>query len=52
MAVVGIRLVSVIMYIFHIPQRNALPVNFKDSMTIRTSRSPGVKGVANVSAKH
>ena len=48
MTAVGIRLVPIIMYIFHIPLRIVLLVNLKDSMIIRNSRSPGVEGVANV----
>jgi hypothetical protein len=35
-----------IRYIFHNPARNVLSVKVKDSMIIRNSWSPGVKGVA------
>ena len=49
---VGLRLVSVIIYIFYLlPSRNILPVNVNDSMIIRDSTSPGGKGMASVSTK-
>lgn len=39
MAVVGIRLVCVIIIYFHVPLRNVLPVNVNDFMIIRNSTS-------------
>lgn len=41
----GLWLVCIIMYAFHIPLQNVLPVNVNDSMIIRKSTSPGVEGV-------
>jgi hypothetical protein len=39
MAAMGLRLVSVIIYIFYLlPSRNILPVNVNDSMIIRDRR--------------
>jgi hypothetical protein len=52
MAMVGIRLVCIIMFTFYICfLRNAVPVNVTDSMIIRDSMIPGGDGVANVLAK-
>jgi hypothetical protein len=49
MAAMGIRLICIVMYIFHIPLRNVLPVNVNDSIRIRNS--PGGQGLDSVSAK-
>lgn len=52
MGATGLRLVSLIMYIFYIPLlRNVLHLNVNDSMIIKDNISLGDEGVANVSAK-
>ena len=39
---VGVRLICIRMYIFHIPLRNVLPVNVNDATIIRNRMSPRV----------
>ena len=43
MAAVGVRLVCIRMYIFHIPLSNVFPVNVNESMRIRDSRVKELK---------
>ena len=51
MTAVGIGLVCIIMYIFHVPLSSVLPLNVNDSMIIRDSMNLRCKDVAKVSAK-
>jgi len=45
MTEMGVRFICEIIFIFHIPPRNVLPVNVNDPMRIRNNMSIGVKGV-------
>jgi hypothetical protein len=43
MTALGISLVCILMYIFHILQRSVFPVHVNDSLRIRNSSNPGVE---------